>query len=98
VEVPDLSEMNANDGRAELKRVGLKYEAGAAEYSDTVKENRVVRQSPQAGEKVDKGTTVTYYLSAGVESVSIPNVVGDPENTAKSTLENAGFTICSINS
>ena len=93
VEVPDLTNLNANDARAELQRAGLKYETGAAEYSDTVKENRVARQSPAAGEKVDKGTVVTYYLSAGLEKISVPNVVGDTENKAKSKLENAGFKV-----
>ena len=93
VEVPDLSNMNANDARAELQRVGLKYESGTAEYSDKVKENRVLRQSPSAGEKVDKGSTVTYYLSLGVETISVPNVVGESESSATSTLENAGFKV-----
>ena len=93
VEVPDLTDMDANKARAALQRAGLKYESGAAEYSETVKENRVARQSPSAGEKVDKGSTVTYYLSAGVEKVSIPNVVGEDEGTATSMLENAGFKV-----
>ncbi len=93
VTVPDLSNMNANDARAALKDAGLKYEAGAAEYSDSVKENRVLRQEPEAGAVVDKNSTVTYFLSAGVEKISIPNVVGDYEDTAQSTLENAGFKV-----
>ena len=93
VEVPDLTEMDANNARAALQKVGLKYEAGAAEYSNTVKENRVVRQSPAAGEKVAKGTTITYYLSAGEEKVAVPNVVGEDESTAVSVLEDAGFKV-----
>lgn len=93
VEVPDLTDMNANDARAALQRVGLKYETGAAEYSDTVKENRVVRQTPTAGQKVEKGETVTYYLSAGEEKVSVPNTIGESEETARAALENAGFKV-----
>ena len=93
VEVPDLSEMNANDARAALQRAGLKYESGTAEYSDKVKENRVLRQTPSAGEMVDKGSTVTYYLSLGEETISVPDVVGESESTATNTLENAGFKV-----
>ena len=93
VEVPNLIDLDANNARAALTREGLKYDAGAAEYSDTVKENRVARQSPEAGEKVDKGTTVTYYLSAGEEKISVPNVVGEPESTAKKTLQDEGFKV-----
>ena len=93
VNVPDLSNMTANEARSALQAVGLKYEAGAAEHSDTVAENHVLRQSPSAGQAVDKGSTVTYYLSAGEELISVPNVVGELEGAAQSTLTNAGFTV-----
>ena len=93
VSVPDLSNMTANEARAALQNAGLKYEAGAAEHSDKVAENHVLRQTPTAGQKVDKGSTVTYYLSAGEEQIAIPNVVGELENSANSTLTNAGFTV-----
>ena len=93
VDVPDLKDMSANDARAALQRAGLKYEAGPAEHSDSVKENRVARQSPAAGTKVSKGSTVTYYLSAGVETTAVPDVVGSLEGAAQTTLTNAGFTV-----
>ena len=52
-----------------------------------------MRQSPKAGEKVAKNSKVTYYLSAGVETIAIPNVVGQAEGAAQSTLANSGFTV-----
>jgi serine/threonine-protein kinase len=93
VEVPDLSNMTADEARSALQKAGLKYEAGAAEHSDTVKENHVVRQSPKAGEKVDKNSKVTYYLSAGQETTAVPNVVGQYEGAASAALSNAGFAV-----
>ncbi len=93
VSVPDLSNMTANEARAALQKLGLKYEAGAAEHSDTVAENRVLRQDPEAGKKVNKGATVTYYLSAGKEQIDVPNVVGSLEGAATATLTNAGFKV-----
>ena len=88
VEVPNLSGMTAAEARAELQNCGLKYDSGAAEYSDTVEKDHIVRQSPESGTVVDKGTTVTYYLSAGQEEkkVRLPNVVGMLEGEAESTL------------
>lgn len=53
----------------------------------------MVRQSPAAGTKVDKGTKVTYYLSAGAEQVEVPDVTGLPEGEATAKLENAGFKV-----
>ena len=93
VQVPDLTNMDANEARAELQRAGLKYESGTAEYSDSIKENHILRQSPAAGEMVDKGSTVTYYLSLGIESVSVPDVVGEYEETATTILKDAGFKV-----
>ena len=93
VEVPDLSKMTASEARSALSKAGLNYEAGAAEYSDDVDENHVARQSPAAGEKVDKGTKVTYYLSAGPKGTEVPDVSGMSEGSAIATLNNAGFYV-----
>ena len=88
VEVPNLSGMTAAEARTELQSRGLKYDSGVAEYSDTVEKDRIVRQTPESGTVVNKGTTVTYYLSAGEEEkkVRLPNVVGMLEGEAESTL------------
>ena len=93
VEVPDLTNMTANEARAALQRAGFKYEAGAAEHSDTVKENRVMRQTPEAGTKADKGSTVIYILSAGQETIAVPDVKNMLEGEATAALNNAGFEV-----
>ena len=93
ITVPDLSNMTADDARKELTANGLKYAAGAAEYSDTVDKDRVARQDIAPGTKVAKDTTITYYLSLGPEGSEVPNVVGQREGSATSTLENAGFNV-----
>ncbi len=93
ITVPDLSNMTADDARKELTANGLKYAAGAAEYSDTVDKDRVARQDIAPGTKVAKDTTITYYLSLGPEGSEVPNVVGQREGSATSALENAGFNV-----
>ena len=100
VQVPDLTDMTASEARQALQAKGLKYEAGPAEHSEDVAENHVARQSPVAGEEVAKGSTVVYFLSAGPEGTTIPDVVGSLEGAAQSALENAGFkvTIDRVNS
>ena len=93
VTVPDLTDMSANEARAALQKAGLKFEAGTAEHSDTIKENHVMRQTPAAGESVAKGSTVVYILSAGEETIKIPDVKGMYEGEATATLNNAGFKV-----
>ena len=93
VQVPDITNMTAAEARSTLQRYGLRYESGAAEHSDTIAENRVARQSPEAGASVTKNSVVTYYLSAGEEGTTVPNVVGELEGAAESKLTNAGFKV-----
>ena len=97
VQVPDLTNMTAAEAKSALDQAGLKYEAGAAEHSDTVEKDHVARQNPDAGDSVARGSTVTYYLSAGKEEkkVSMPDVVGKSEAEAEAAIMRAskGFVI-----
>ncbi len=93
IEVPDLTGKTADEAKKLLQTNGLKYQAGTAEYSDTVAKDHVARQDVAAGSKVAKDTVVTYYLSLGSEGSSVPNVVGQTRSAATSTLNNAGFYV-----
>ena len=93
IEVPDLEGMTADEAKKTLQASGLKYQAGTAEYSDTVAKDRIIRQDVAAGSKVAKDTVVTYYLSLGSEGASVPNVVGQTRSAATTTLNNAGFYV-----
>lgn len=93
IEVPDLTGKTADEAKKLLQANGLKFKAGAAEYSDTVDKDLVVRQNVEAGSKVAKDTVVTYYLSLGSEGSSVPNVVGQTRSAATTTLNNAGFYV-----
>lgn len=93
ITVPDLSNMTADEAQKALTVSGLKYAKGAAEYSDMVEKDHVARQDIAAGEAVAKDTVVTYYLSLGSEGTSVPNVVGQREGAATTTLNNAGFYV-----
>lgn len=93
ITVPDLTGKTAEEAQKALTVSGLKYAKGAAEYSDSVEKDHVVRQDIAAGETVAKDTVVTYYLSLGSEGTEVPNVVGQREGAATTTLNNAGFYV-----
>lgn len=93
VAVPDLSNMTADDANRALQQAGLTPQAGNGDYSDTVDVNRVIKQTPEAGSRVTKGSTVTYTISLGKESLSVPNVKGMTKADAESTLKAAGFQV-----
>ncbi len=91
--VPDLTGKTAEQAGEELKKLNLVSAAGDAVYDDEIDAGKVCKQSVAAGTTVDEGSTVTFYLSLGQEMVTIPSVVGDGETSAKSQLQNAGFTV-----
>ncbi|HYX12629.1 MAG TPA: Stk1 family PASTA domain-containing Ser/Thr kinase, partial [Candidatus Acidoferrum sp.] len=51
----------------------------------------VFRQDPDAGTKVDKGGTVTIWVSTGPPKVTVPAVKGEPWTKAQADLVNAGL-------
>ena len=51
------------------------------------------------GEKVDKGTTVSYVVSKGPETkyVTVPNLVGKTRSAAEKALRDAGLSVGEVN-
>ncbi|MBM6774419.1 Stk1 family PASTA domain-containing Ser/Thr kinase [Olsenella profusa] len=93
VEVPDLSNLTEEQAQDELESRNLRWRAGAEQESDEVEAGRVCDQDTEPGTMVDVNTTITYYLSSGSSQEVVPNVTGDPEETAEARLIEAGFTV-----
>jgi serine/threonine-protein kinase len=64
------------------------------QYSDSVDAGKVISQSPSSG-MAAKNSTVTLVISQGQQSVTVPSVTGDSEETAKSKLSSAGLKVSS---
>jgi eukaryotic-like serine/threonine-protein kinase len=58
---------------------------------------QVVAQDPPAGETVDEGTTVLLSVSKGQETVTVPDVLDQTEESARSELQAAGFDVQVVN-
>jgi serine/threonine protein kinase/beta-lactam-binding protein with PASTA domain len=59
-------------------------------------QDTVTAQLPAAGDKVDKGYTVTLNVSRGAKPITIPDVTGQPFANAQSQLIGLGFTVSRI--
>ena len=71
------------------------------EYSDDVEEGKVIRTDPEAGTELEKGATLTVYISKGKqeddnENVSVPGLLGMTEDGARAALEAKGLTLGSV--
>ena len=92
--VTNVSGYTASDATAALQRNGFKV-VESSEYSDTVDAGKVIRTDPAAGTQVEKGTTVTIYVSKGPEdtSVSVPKLSGLTTAQAKEKLAAVGLVL-----
>jgi len=91
VEVPRLVGLRAAEARSQLRELGLRFTQRPVE--STQSKGTVVRQSPRAGTKLRKGQSVLLTISNGPAQVSVPDVVGLDEESARRELEAAGFEV-----
>jgi beta-lactam-binding protein with PASTA domain/serine/threonine protein kinase len=90
VEVPDVLGQSESSARGELESAGLEVAVTEAP-SDTTSEGLVSAQSPGPGTGVDVGATVQITISTGPELVSVPDVIGADNLSAKATIRDAGL-------
>lgn len=95
VEMPRVIGENVDAARSTLTNLGLEVEV-EFEPSQTVPENEVMSQSPEPGRQVETGDTVLLTVSAGTDTLEVPDVTSRSEADALRQLEDAGFTTAQI--
>ncbi|NYI80249.1 Stk1 family PASTA domain-containing Ser/Thr kinase [Nocardioides panzhihuensis] len=85
--VPDVTGLTQEKALADLSAAKLKGKV-KQETSDTVAVGVVISQTPDSGQEIEEGKTVTLAVSTGPPNRQMPNVVGSPQKTAKQLLEN----------
>ena len=92
VEVPDVVGMTQQAAQRELRQTRLTWRV-VREFHQTVPEGRVIAQGTEAGEELEVGKRVILTVSRGPEPVQLPNVVGQQERQARSTLESLNINV-----
>lgn len=91
--IPSVVGFTRDNAKTTLEAAGYVVAEADTAFSDTVASGNVISQTPQAGTTGKKGATVTITVSKGQETIQVPNVKGQSQSTATSTLQNAGFTV-----
>ncbi|WP_375001334.1 Stk1 family PASTA domain-containing Ser/Thr kinase [Aeromicrobium sp. CTD01-1L150] len=89
VDVPNVVNLSFDEAESNLEDAGLRVER--EERDSDEERNTVIATNPPANTQVDRGSTVTVIVSRG--QVAVPNVVGQDEDQAIKTLEDAGFDV-----
>src|SRR6478609_3433224 len=90
--VPDVSGKSQVDATQVLANAGFRV-AATTESSANVPSGNVIRTQPAAGSEAAKDSTITIVISSGPKQVTVPDVVGQSESSATSTLEGAGLKV-----
>ncbi len=87
--VPDVDGETEDNARSAIEAAGLRVGKVTQEESDQ-DPGTVVDQSPAAGKKVAKGSSVNLTVA---KAVKVPDVVDETEEDATNALEDAGFKV-----
>lgn len=94
VTVPNLTNKTEADATALANSLNLGVVNGGTEASDVIEAGKICRQDLTPGTKVDKNATITYYVSSGKETVTIPTgIVGAQKDAASSALTQLGLQV-----
>ena len=91
VEIPEVAGKSPDDARIDLTKIGFRV-AVQQEASPTVPKGTVIRSEPAAATKIDRGSPVIIFVSAG-KGVAVPSVIGTNQADATAALTAAGFKV-----
>jgi serine/threonine-protein kinase len=91
ITVPDVAGQDSEAAFTTLGDAGFAVRE-VTESSSSVSSGKVTRTDPPAGTKADRGATVRMFVSSGAPQVEVPEVRGQSQADAQSTLNGKGLT------
>ena len=91
-QVPNVVGQDQATASAELTSAGFNINS-TSQASNTVQPGTVISQSPAGNANATPGSSVTIVVAKAPPMTSVPAVVGDTPQSAKSTLKAAGFKV-----
>jgi beta-lactam-binding protein with PASTA domain/predicted Ser/Thr protein kinase len=91
--VPPVDGMPLSQAEKAIQRARLKVGQVSRQSSTSVAKNDVISTDPASGATPQVGSSVNLVVSSGAPLVTVPDVTGQPESSAKQQLQGAGFTV-----
>lgn len=92
VTVPDLVGMTVDEANAAVADDALTLKVVEV-WSDNVPKGQVISQNPTPGAEARRGDTIEITVSRGPQTVTVPDLFGEPEQTARAALEALGLRV-----
>jgi len=96
VAVPGVVGQTQSAAESAIQDAGLTVGTVSTQCSDTVPAGQVISQNPAGGVFMSFGSAVSLVVSTGpcpAQLVTVPNVVGQVQTAATSTIQNAGLAV-----
>ena len=92
--VPDVVGSDEASAKSAIESAGFKYNV-TYEYSDSVAQGNVIRQTPKSGSSASSGATVTIVVSQGkkLTNITVVDVRGMSESAARQALDGLNVTV-----
>ena len=91
ISLPDVVGLQQEEAEAQLSRLGLITDVDVRDADES--EGTVIDQDPDGGAELLRGDQVTIVVSSGAGSVIVPDVLGQSEDSARSTLGSRGLAV-----
>ena len=91
VTIPSVLGESQEIARSQLENLGLIVNVDTTDSDEP--QGTVVDQNPVAGTDVSRNDRVTIVASNGAGTVVVPDVIGQPKDTAASILKSRGLTV-----
>jgi beta-lactam-binding protein with PASTA domain/tRNA A-37 threonylcarbamoyl transferase component Bud32 len=91
IAVPDVVGRSYEDAKAALEGEG--FVVKRQDQNSNIQANTVIETRPASGSGLRRGATVTVIVSKGPKDVAVPNVVDLDEESARTKIEDAGFSV-----
>lgn len=93
VVIPDIKGMSLTDAISSLKESKITNYRFDYKDNDEIAKDTVIETDPAIGTQIDGSETVVIIVSKGEGSIPVPDVSGQTEDSARTTLEALGFKV-----
>ncbi len=99
VELPDFNNRPLRDAQVILENLGLTAEQIEYEYSEQIRENHIISQSPEADSQIDVNTEIELIVSNGPSPIMVkmPALLGVEKGRAFDLIKNKGLNVGRLN-